>query len=366
LEGQSQKTEERYLNKHQAEVEACVQLKQRGLKRSEIADRLGLTTRQVKSRLEGISQAIYSGVTVTTAEISGGPITAEKVGLEDEYFSGSTELDIFSFEKDQRLFRQEELDDRRDDIRKILEAKLAGRPVKVLYIADLHIPFTDYKKVQDIIEEHSDADLLVINGDFLDLFAVSKFAKDKEVALRREIEEGREFLEFVSGRFKDIVITEGNHERRLRSFIKNIIPADMQFLFPDDILKMIVDGTVLKEKPIKNIHVVGSWWFKLFDTIYAHPDNYSTVTLRTVQNTSEFFLLVKNEWHRMCVVGHTHRAGWVLSGGVKLMETGCLCHDMDYHSGSKFVKTKWTKAYAVIHYDEHGAADLNRSVVTTV
>jgi hypothetical protein len=145
-----------------------------------------------------------------------------------------------------------------------------------------------------------------------------------------------------------------------------MIPSDMQFLFPQDILQVTVSGDVLKKKPLSNVHVVGSWWVKLFDTIFAHPDNYAGANLKTVQNTSEHFLLVKNEWHRMCIIGHTHRAGWLIAGEVKLMETGCLCHDMDYHNGSKFTRTKWTKAYSVVYIGKDGLSDFNKSTVYLV
>ncbi|MNS95147.1 3',5'-cyclic adenosine monophosphate phosphodiesterase CpdA [compost metagenome] len=273
-------------------------------------------------------------------------------------------MDLFAEEKDVLLFGQDKFDKQREEIQKYIEEKYSGREVKILNIADLHIPFTDFKAVNKILLEHSDANILVINGDLLDLFAVSKYAKDKEVALKREIAECREFLDYVSKRFEDVVITDGNHERRLRNFIVNVIPTDLQFLFPDNVLKVVADGRVIEKDQLQgNVHLVGSWWIKLFDTIYAHPDNYSNVNLRTVQNTSEFFKLVQNIDHRMCIIGHTHRAGWIVSGGVKLMETGCLCHEMDYHNGSKFIKTKWTKAYSVAYFDKFGAADFTRSVV---
>jgi predicted phosphodiesterase len=353
-------------DKKYEEREACLQLRQKGLSRKEIAERLGLTERQVKRRLS----ASFNG-DLNKTKFGGGVrpnVELEKFKWDtenDDYFNGSEEFS-FPLSKDKSLFRHEEGDKKRKELAEYIERKYKGKKLKILYLADLHIPFTIYEEVLKALKKHRDADIVVINGDLLDLFAVSKFAKDKEVALRRELEEGRELLEFIAKHFNDVIVIEGNHERRLKSYIRNIIPTDLQFLFPDDILQMVVSGEVLDKEELDNVHVVGSWWIKLFDTIFAHPDNYSSANLKTVQNTSEYFTVVKNIHHRACIIGHTHRTGWLVSGEVLLMETGCLCYDMDYHNGSNFTKTKWTRAYATVLIDEHGAIDFNESKLTII
>lgn len=341
-------------------------LKAKGLSRKEIAERLGISERQVKRRLAGqsVDSVAYTKIasgSISTGDLDNCFITTEK--LQDGLIFSADYDGLYFPDKDEHLYDYEGFDQDREAIYNYFNEKYHGKSVKILNIADLHIPFTDYKTVKGILKEHADADILMINGDLLDLFAVSKYAKDKEVALKREIDEGRDFLEYVSKKFKDVVITDGNHERRLRNYVTNMIPTDMQFLFPQDILKVVVSGEVLKKKPIKNVHVVGSWWVKLFDVIFAHPDNYSSANLKTVQNTSEHFLLVKNVHHRMCIIGHTHRAGWLMAGEIKLMETGCLCFEMDYHNGSKFTRTKWAKAYSVVNIDKNGKSILATSTV---
>ncbi|RPK19999.1 metallophosphoesterase [Paenibacillus xylanexedens] len=354
------------------EKHACLQLKEKGFSRKEIAERLGLTERQVKRRLaangdrgkNSVKNTGTIGGTISANEILGNSTSKSKLGIEEEYFGGEVSEEFtFPFSKDKSLFRHEEGDLRREAISDLIARKYKGKKAKILYLSDLHVPFTMYDAVTSIVNEHRDADIVVINGDLLDLFAVSKFAKDKEVAMRRELSEGRELVEFIAKRFKDVVITEGNHERRLKSFIKAVIPTDLQFLFPQDILQILVNGEVLGKQKLANVHVVGSWWVKLFDTIFAHPDNYTNANLKTVQNTSEYFSIIENVWHRACVIGHTHRAGSIVSGEVLLMETGCLCYDMDYHHGSKFSRTKWTRAYSVINIDEQSNIIFNESKV---
>ena len=342
------------------EIDACARLKSKGLSRKEISEHTGLTERQVKRRL-----ALGANGDVNKTRFGREVVASVKNGADDYssvWDSGDSEFS-FPLDKDDSLYSHEKGNKKREAIKSMIEAKYIGQKVKILYLADLHIPFARYQQVLEVINNNLDSDIVVINGDMLDLFAVSKFAKDKEIALRRELEEGREFLEYLSKRFKDIIITEGNHERRLKSYIKSIIPIDMQFLFPDDVLEIVQTGSSLNKEPLKNVHVVGSWWIKIFETIIAHPDNYTNANLKTAQNTSEFFSIIKGIPHKACIIGHTHRAGKIVSGDVLIMETGCLCFEMDYHSGSKFTRTKWTNAYAIIMINEDGTPDFNKTDV---
>jgi predicted phosphodiesterase len=302
---------------------------------------------------------------ITSVNIERQSITAEHLGIGELDDTLEEEGDFFKLPdgRDNSLYLYKNADKQRDKIQNYIEEKYKCKAMKILYMADLHIPFTDYGLVKHIITEHSDADILVLNGDILDLFNVSTFAKDKTVALKRELQEGRDFLEVVSKIFSEVIITEGNHERRLRRYIQNVIPVDMHFLFPQDVLEVIQQGTVFDLEPLDNVHVVGSWWIQLFDTIIGHPDNYSSVSMRTAMQTSEHFKMVKNRPHRAVIIGHTHQAGWLIDRGTLLMETGCLQHDVDYKHGSKFIKTNWTKAHAVIHINDEGNIEFNKSHV---
>jgi predicted phosphodiesterase len=354
-----------------------------GLSHEQIGKETGLSLGQVAKRLADYSKRnpIFQKVEtkpltgdsglkdlksmyITSGKIHANVLTSDMLNINQLDDTLEEEGDFFKLPdgRDDSLYLYKNADKQRDKIQKYIEEKYAGQSLKVLYMADLHIPFTDYGLVKEIIRKHSDADILVLNGDILDLFNVSTFAKDKTVALKRELQEGRDFLEIVSNIFKDVIVTEGNHERRLRRYIQNVVPVDMHFLFPQDVLEVIQQGAVFELEPLENVHIVGSWWIQLYDTIFGHPDNYSSVTMRTCMQTSEHFKMVKNRPHRAMVIGHTHQAGKIVDRGTLLMETGCLQHDVDYKHGSKFIKTTWTKAHAVLYFN-NGAIDFNDSNV---
>jgi predicted phosphodiesterase len=351
----------------------CFRLRMQGLTTEQIMKETGLTKGQVIKRLDdyGKRNPVFNTLkkaeikSLTGGELISGFVTGEKLGVEKFEDTLTEEGDFFKLPdgRDESLYLYKNANKQRDNIQKYIEEKYKGRAIKILYMADLHIPFTDYELVKYIIKEHSDADILVLNGDILDLFNVSTFAKDKTVALKRELQEGRDFLEVVSNIFEEVIVTEGNHERRLRRYIQNVIPVDMHFLFPQDVLEVIQQGHVFDKEPLENVRIVGSWWIQLFDTIFGHPDNYSSVSMRTAMQTSEHFKMVKNRPHRAMIIGHTHQAGWLIDRGTLLMETGCLQHDVDYKHGSKFIKTTWTKAHAVIHINDEGAIEFENSRV---
>jgi predicted phosphodiesterase len=351
----------------------CFRLKMQGLSIEQIMKETGLAKGQVVKRLDDYSKRnplfsntngvkVKESVDVDSYKIPDFAVTKLGLDFEDTL---TEEDDFFKLPdgRDNSLYLYKNANKQRDNIQKYIEEKYKGRAIKILYMADLHIPFTDYELVKHIIKEHSDADILVLNGDILDLFNVSTFAKDKTVALKRELQEGRDFLEVVSNIFEEVIVTEGNHERRLRRYIQNVIPVDMHFLFPQDVLEVIQQGHVFDKEPLENVRIVGSWWIQLFDTIFGHPDNYSSVSMRTAMQTSEHFKMVKNRPHRAMIIGHTHQAGWLIDRGTLLMETGCLQHDVDYKHGSKFIKTTWTKAHAVIHINDEGAIEFENSRV---
>lgn len=368
------------------EEELCFKLKMdKDMTRKEIAKETGLTPRQVKTRLADYYARFggyesCQGVGGNIGKIiADSMITDEKLSQND-HIEIATTIDNTSIdwepdkvseqeyfappEKDASLFQHEKTEKHREEVVTYIEDKYSGEERKALYLADLHVPFTNYNLVKHIVKTHDDADFLVINGDFLDLFAVSKFAKDKDVALKREMREARHFLEFVSDIFEDVIITEGNHERRLKTYLRHAIPTDMQFLFEDDILKYVVSGKTLNKEPLENVHVIGSWWVKVYDTIFAHPDNFSSVPMRTSLDTSQHFLMLQGIPHRTCVIGHTHQVGELYRGEVKCMETGCLCYDMDYRKGAKFnTKNRWKRGHALIYFDKDGNSLHNKSRV---
>ena len=181
--------------------------------------------------------------------------------------------------------------------------------IKILCISDLHFPFHNKKVVEHAIENHSDADILVVNGDIFEGFMVSKWPKKKTILLEWEYKLAAEFLREVAPRFKHIALTSGNHEYRLNSYFAANIDPGVNFLVCNDILTKLSGGWDFDEggefKKLYNFDNVyykgglGSWYLKIGKTIFAHPRFFSSVPMRTAIKACEYF---KDREDLQCVV----------------------------------------------------------------
>ena len=57
---------------------------------------------------------------------------------------------------------------------------------KIITFSDLHVPFFLWEDMQRALAEHSDADVVVLNGDILDAYIFSTFSKSKRIAALKE------------------------------------------------------------------------------------------------------------------------------------------------------------------------------------
>jgi len=118
---------------------------------------------------------------------------------------------------------------------------------KILCLSDAHIPFDRDDLIHQAVEDHKDADILVINGDWLDLHAVSTWPKDKAVVLRKEYDIAIEYMKLFSKTFPRVVVTRGNHEFRLNRYFHSNIDPSVSFMVNKEILNRITNGEVYDE-----------------------------------------------------------------------------------------------------------------------
>lgn len=233
-----------------------------------------------------------------------------------------------------------------------------GVPMRFLHLCDLHIPFHDI----DVLEEAvgyalpSGIKHCVINGDLLDVYAASKFAKNKSVDIRREIECATRVLDVLCAHFETVVLTEGNHERRIKRYVAASIDPDLQWLFRVDLLDMLAQQH-------DNVLYARGPWCKVGSVVFAHPDAYSKVPGRTALSIADS-LRARGETVSAVVIGHTHKVvNGMLANGMAIYEAGCACREMDYVGVGRSPISPWTCGYGVIVLDGRGDIDVNESRV---
>lgn len=251
-------------------------------------------------------------------------------------------------------------------------ASKATPALKILSLSDIHFPFQNQEIIDEIVAEHKDADILVLNGDLLDGYAASSFAKDKNIPMHLEYTMALEFVRKMAGMFPQVYIVRGNHEQRLEKYFANKIDPAMQMFACKDTLYYLAKGFILDEDgnhmgtiemPNVFYNPQGNpWILQLNKTVFLHPSSFTSAPLSTVIKACDYlqnFL----EWDSYdCVVmGHTHKLGKAVYKGKLVMEQGCLVKLMDYQRSAKFTREATTLGYAVIYQDEEGNTLFNET-----
>lgn len=252
-----------------------------------------------------------------------------------------------------------------------------GRPVradtKILCISDPHFPFHNEDVINHALENHSDADILVLNGDILDQYSVSKFSKYRPILLQYEYEIALEYIKMFSNMFPKVKLVSGNHDDRVRKqFARSIDPA-VQFLTSPDVVKRLSQGYGFTEDgefeqlySFGNVYydgqegVLNNWYTKIGKCLFIHPSDYLSTPMRTVVRAFECFI---GEEDFDCIVcAHTHAFGSLVYKGKLLMEQGCICLPVDYHAREgRLIKAPNVYGYAVVYMDKQGNVDFQKT-----
>lgn len=103
---------------------------------------------------------------------------------------------------------------------------------RVIHCPDLHAPFHDksaWKLFLSVCKEFK-PDQLIVHGDFFDFYSVSRHDKDPVVDFktwRHEMQECRDILKVLESACPQVrrpIFLEGNHEKRLQSYIAEKAP----------------------------------------------------------------------------------------------------------------------------------------------
>jgi len=250
-----------------------------------------------------------------------------------------------------------------------------GRPknanVKILSLSDFHIPFENDEVIKDALENHSDADILVLNGDIFDMYSVSSFSKNKQILIQWEYKVAMEWLKLLSDMFPKVVLVSGNHEARLARYFSNQIDPSLSFMYENDMLDKLANGydiNLLTNKLYKaydfdNVHYTPGqlcWYTMIGKAIFVHPKNFSVVPMRTVIKTAESFL--QREDFEAVIQGHSHKIGKLVWRDKLLIEQGCCCIPMEYESDGRNKYLPQSFGYAIVYVDaDTGSVDFNKS-----
>jgi predicted phosphodiesterase len=184
--------------------------------------------------------------------------------------------------------------------------------IKILSLSDFHVPYDNEETILHALENHADADILVINGDFLEQYAISRWGKSKTLLLEWEYKIAIEWMKLFVSMFEEVHLVRGNHDDRLQKYISAAVDPMVNFMIEDDVLVKIAEGydfnnngKLEKKYDFSNVYYTPGllgWMTKIGKCIFAHPSSSSGVPMRTVIQAATSF--TTNEDFQALVIGH--------------------------------------------------------------
>jgi len=216
---------------------------------------------------------------------------------------------------------------------------------RCLIVPDIHAPFEDTAALSACFSfsKWFKPDKIFIMGDLVDFYAISRFVKDPERALKlqEEVDDAINILKQFR-RFHpqaDICFIRGNHEYRLQKYLWSEAKE----------LSSLRDLTIESLLQLKhlNIRYAGTGRLIHRGLIFKHVD-----VVRKFAGYS-----AKGEFEKSGMSGvsvHTHRAAVYYqnnaSGNYVWMETGCLCKlDAEYLEGEV---PNWIQGWGVGYFSK--------------
>lgn len=211
---------------------------------------------------------------------------------------------------------------------------------RILSISDFHIPF---QLPIELLEEYKNrVDILQLNGDIVDMQALSRFPKTYRVSPMEEIIQGRAYMikliQYINP--KKVIVNNGNHDDRFQSYLARNLDSDLLELMPRSSLELIFEdgfthfnkreGLKIKYEPLKDVFpdieitYTGNWYCQIGDALFCHPQAYSSGILKTAEKAMLFF---RNEGYnfKKLIMAHTHRSGQYTIGNTTIYEQGAFC-----------------------------------------
>lgn len=238
-------------------------------------------------------------------------------------------------------------------------------PAKIVYFDDLHLPFTRFDLIEQMLEQEKDADYFVW-GEVLNLDAFGTYIKAYLSNPKQEDEIAGRLVELLLTHFKGGFTLENNHLRRLHKFLASVTdPVQLDFL------RHTFDGLLPSFTKLSHkVKYMGSPVVQLGQAVFAHFDTFSSVRGRTPQwvaaeldNYGDAYGIVE-PWHVLSV-GHTHNLTSNWAGKRLFQEVGCMCWLQDYlfrgKGGAAQRNIRWINGYGVVTLNKDGSVDFRNT-----
>jgi predicted phosphodiesterase len=251
--------------------------------------------------------------------------------------------------------------------------RAAGKPnreQRIVVAGDFHAPFQASEDVAELIRRERGADLLVLNGDLQDFYAVSKYIKYEKVSIETELAAVDAMLGQLARAFPDVLIVDGNHdhqrfEKQLRDRLSPEMVHVVEFLTGGNLsaIRLIAKrypNVRFADNQVGRHHV--GWFHQEGDLLCTHAEQFSAVegaTLRRLTTRMERMAPVFGlEPWRVCIQAHTHQFAILKVGDKMMVEGGCMSSVPGYVLTARSGASVQTNGYVTLTQDR-GRTDWN-------
>ena len=247
-----------------------------------------------------------------------------------------------------------------------------GSEQRIVVAGDFHAPFHDPEIVAEMIAQESGmTDTLIISGDLMDFYSISRFLKYERVTIEQEIAGTDALLAQLSAAFPDILIVSGNHdsqrfEKQLRSFLSPEMIHVVELLTGGNlsVIHMLAKRYPnVRFAPQQTGTLALGWMTQVGDLLVTHAEKFSRVpgaALRQIDEGLTDFDHVYNlkPW-RVLLQAHTHAASIIPWKADRLMgETGCMCMTHGYQLTARMGGRPQRQGYVTLT-QTNGVTDIN-------
>lgn len=226
---------------------------------------------------------------------------------------------------------------------------------RYLILSDVHIPFQNDEALACALQYGVDngATHIILNGDIMDTYDVSRFLKEtKRPKISEELEMTRNFFTFLRELFPNSLIYYklGNHEERMRHYLlRNARElSDIEDLSLESLLKL----------DEFKIQIVNREMIKLgkLTVIHGHEDQGGAFS--PVSPARGLFAKAKTS----AIIGHHHTTSEHSESNlhgerIVCYSTGCLCElTPEYRP---YAYTKWNHGFAFVKVEADGSFQVN-------
>lgn len=217
-----------------------------------------------------------------------------------------------------------------------------------LVIGDIHVPYTDKRTLELAIKtgKNMNIDFLVILGDFLDCYQLSRFTKDpRKKHFKEEIAMGREVLKIFRREFPkaEIILKKGNHDQRYEDYLMIKAPEVLDVILDRVSLEVLLDCYNLGIKVVSDKRVIHAGSLNLI-----HGDEYINGVTSPANPARTAFLRSKSSTmtaHHHQTSEHTEST--IRGDVITCWSIGCCC---DLHP-QYMPLNKWNLGFATIELD---------------